>query len=642
MGKNGWDHPLTKRTTYKQSMEFVEYWADVYMDTRDEIETIGDKINALRAEVEEAQILNEKGIYTGLGFTVALQEANRLEVRRSRLSSFHHFFRDPEEQLKGARNPLGKMLANVDLKLEDIPVRDGHYASMRFLREVMRAVKQLEPKYETQWGRPYDLLGAYDELSDAEDEENKQHRQAQAVKKTQATNSRRVKPGKSNENVRSSKSDSQIETTFANDQVPSEWRNDFFLPTSETEKNPQDWESHHDMTNSLTPEDPDNQTDLTPRKANAACNHRAELNIQERELSFDEWCSGMSSSLTPEEWDLANGVTQRKPCELCNQDSNNSSSSSSQSASQTNLNHPVSAINISSPATDSDQLPNLGTPVTTQETAAEGASCVSCMEELLGDAMVVSDCKHAYCRKCALHMMEESMKGEMLFPPRCCGGFLQYQPKKHLFDAGIWLAFETEMAKFNDPSPLYCSDPRCSAYIPPSLHGGCQKCTRKTCMECRKEAHEGTCDFRGTEEDRQLENLAREKKWRRCFGCGHMVELNWGCNHMTCVCGHQFCYLCGKEWKTCICPQYSEDDEDAVADERRARRDPNHPLFDFRRVCQHQEGWTRLVNDTPCAGCNRRNTYAVLRCNACQLQLCGPCRQHNMEARRDGYEVDEF
>jgi ariadne-1 len=35
------------------------------------------------------------------------------------------------------------------------------------------------------------------------------------------------------------------------------------------------------------------------------------------------------------------------------------------------------------------------------------------------------------------------------------------------------------------------------------------------------------------------------------------VERNHGCNHMTCICGAEFCYLCGKPYEdrqqTCDC-----------------------------------------------------------------------------------------
>jgi len=40
--------------------------------------------------------------------------------------------------------------------------------------------------------------------------------------------------------------------------------------------------------------------------------------------------------------------------------------------------------------------------------------------------------------------------------------------------------------------------------------------------------------------------------------CRFFVELEVGCYHMTCRCGHEFCYLCTSRWKTCSCPQWDE------------------------------------------------------------------------------------
>ncbi|KAL1908739.1 hypothetical protein Sste5344_005564 [Sporothrix stenoceras] len=36
--------------------------------------------------------------------------------------------------------------------------------------------------------------------------------------------------------------------------------------------------------------------------------------------------------------------------------------------------------------------------------------------------------------------------------------------------------------------------------------------------------------------------LAREKKWQQCYACKRIIELSAGCNHISCLCGAQFCY----------------------------------------------------------------------------------------------------
>lgn len=37
--------------------------------------------------------------------------------------------------------------------------------------------------------------------------------------------------------------------------------------------------------------------------------------------------------------------------------------------------------------------------------------------------------------------------------------------------------------------------------------------------------------------------------------CFKWVEKAYGCNHIKCICGHEFCYNCGKQWvgEECKC-----------------------------------------------------------------------------------------
>ncbi|KAH7001229.1 hypothetical protein EDB80DRAFT_87264 [Ilyonectria destructans] len=46
-----------------------------------------------------------------------------------------------------------------------------------------------------------------------------------------------------------------------------------------------------------------------------------------------------------------------------------------------------------------------------------------------------------------------------------------------------------------------------------------------------------------------------------CPQCARMLSLLTGCNHITCVCGAQFCYLCGERWPNCDCEMYGHHDQ---------------------------------------------------------------------------------
>lgn len=46
-----------------------------------------------------------------------------------------------------------------------------------------------------------------------------------------------------------------------------------------------------------------------------------------------------------------------------------------------------------------------------------------------------------------------------------------------------------------------------------------------------------------------------------CPQCARMLSLLTGCNHITCVCGAEFCYLCGEHWPNCDCEMYEHHDQ---------------------------------------------------------------------------------
>ncbi|KAJ3821906.1 hypothetical protein F5880DRAFT_1508178 [Lentinula raphanica] len=116
---------------------------------------------------------------------------------------------------------------------------------------------------------------------------------------------------------------------------------------------------------------------------------------------------------------------------------------------------------------------------------------------------------------------------------------------------------------------VYCATPTCSEFLGSSKHldrnAPCRLCSTSTCTLCKQRSHpHENCNHAALT---SLRALARERQWQTCPGCGSIIELRDGCNHVTCRCHMEFCYVCAAPWKTCACPQWNREDEADVEDE---------------------------------------------------------------------------
>jgi hypothetical protein len=48
------------------------------------------------------------------------------------------------------------------------------------------------------------------------------------------------------------------------------------------------------------------------------------------------------------------------------------------------------------------------------------------------------------------------------------------------------------------------------------------------------------------------------KQFQKCCKCQEGIEKTQGCDHMTCKCGQQFCYVCGGDWNNHKCSGVSK------------------------------------------------------------------------------------
>ena len=161
------------------------------------------------------------------------------------------------------------------------------------------------------------------------------------------------------------------------------------------------------------------------------------------------------------------------------------------------------------------------------------ATCTACGDR--HHRFLRTTCDHAYCVDCLAHLFRSSMTDEALFPPRCCGNEMPLDEARPLLGVELAREFAAKSVELSTADRTYCHDQRCSTFIPPATIQGevgvCPTCARSTCSICKGISHQGDCP-----QDPGVQaviDLAQGEGWRRCDGCRRMIELNYGCNHMT-------------------------------------------------------------------------------------------------------------
>eukprot|EP00262_Sarcandra_glabra_P016387 TRINITY_DN5329_c0_g1_i1.p1 TRINITY_DN5329_c0_g1~~TRINITY_DN5329_c0_g1_i1.p1 ORF type:complete len:550 (-),score=87.71 TRINITY_DN5329_c0_g1_i1:261-1910(-) len=233
-------------------------------------------------------------------------------------------------------------------------------------------------------------------------------------------------------------------------------------------------------------------------------------------------------------------------------------------------------------------------------------ACSICLEDADASQMFsVDGCLHRYCFSCMKQHVEVKLLHGMMpgCPHEGCNMKLDVNSSKKFLTPKLTqiMIERIKEASIPETEKFYCPYPKCSALMsrsdiirPPqessSIHQAvirsvirkCIKCNGLFCLNCKVPWHvKMTChEYKlshpyARAEDAKLQSLAKQKLWRQCVKCNHMIELAEGCFHMTCRCGYEFCYTCGAEWRnkkaTCSCPLWDEDyilyDEDDDSDD---------------------------------------------------------------------------
>ncbi|GAB1609162.1 E3 ubiquitin-protein ligase parkin-like [Argonauta hians] len=149
-------------------------------------------------------------------------------------------------------------------------------------------------------------------------------------------------------------------------------------------------------------------------------------------------------------------------------------------------------------------------------------------------------------------------------PAHCEGSFIQ---EMHHFR----ILGDTKYTEYKDRAcrafvelkdTVYCPNPSCNECF--EAHKDlkeveCATCQHKFCRQCSSNAHIGPCSrgpVENCDEYSEYESKAAkliQKISKPCPKCEANVEKSGGCNHMTCRCGAEWCWVCCKMWSSeCI------------------------------------------------------------------------------------------
>ena len=300
--------------------------------------------------------------------------------------------------------------------------------------------------------------------------------------------------------------------------------------------------------------------------------------------------------------------------------------------------------------------------------------------------------EHA-CRECLNDAFEGATLDESRFPAKCSHDEILTADVKDILYRAVSEAYERKAPEYRIKVRYYCYHTDCAIWIAPEHIVGqrakCTSCRRVTCTICRGKAHKGDCP--DDPENKVFLEAATAHGYQKCYQCSRMVELNRGCNHIVsvnilnqtaahadsprCLCGAQFCYQCGAEWKNCACLMweqqnliweehqdrpfgYIEDDEDAqpqlvirnanpppalaaalmpAVRPHPARTPGNKARLENRRrqmirarwsgACHHQE-WRKVIGSKDaCEQCGKVQANFLLFCQRCERHACVKCKR---------------
>jgi hypothetical protein len=173
---------------------------------------------------------------------------------------------------------------------------------------------------------------------------------------------------------------------------------------------------------------------------------------------------------------------------------------------------------------------------------------------------IAAGCKHkaALCKECLAQWLQSGLERTSWDRLKCpdCPELLQHADMRRYANPATferWDSLATRAALEAIPNFRWClSSPCTSGQIDDESCAKfkCKACSARHCIKHNVPWHKGeTCeDYDRRNKQRKKDDKASEqmikKTSKKCPECKKDVHKFTGCNHITCVCGHEWCYIC--------------------------------------------------------------------------------------------------
>ncbi|GAB1219926.1 hypothetical protein ENUP19_0046G0080 [Entamoeba nuttalli] len=193
-----------------------------------------------------------------------------------------------------------------------------------------------------------------------------------------------------------------------------------------------------------------------------------------------------------------------------------------------------------------------------QKNNKEMFCCSVCYEEYTYKETFINECGHRFCIKCWRENIIQQIQSDW-HQVHCmeqgCNCIVKIEDiMTHCLIQDIcMLNMYCERLTFKTFEDNICECPKCRCEMitfEKEYKTTCPRCKYLFCRKCGENWHEGkSCDEWKRNKEQEQEDL----KWinqntKKCPSCGDRIQKNGGCNHMTCKCGYEFCWLCGVKY----------------------------------------------------------------------------------------------